>query len=182
MRRVPISGVEHGRRWGLLTAFSRVAPRVVAPVRSPRRAVGGRGYSIVASAQALHDISLRRRCGELSDRLVERVPPGLRVDHAAVALVEHDREWPALEPLLAKPGIVGPRPRGRVIHRPMTQERARHRVETPDQMRAGESRVYPSALWLTPPQPPQCAGLSPCELSSSRTAVAPTRPPSTAAT
>jgi len=31
--------------------FSRVAPRVVAPVRSPRRAVGGGGYAIVASAQ-----------------------------------------------------------------------------------------------------------------------------------
>jgi hypothetical protein len=36
---------------GLLSVFSRVAPRVVAPVRSPRRAVSGRGYSIVASAQ-----------------------------------------------------------------------------------------------------------------------------------
>jgi hypothetical protein len=35
----------------LLTVFSRVAPRVVAPVRSPRRAVDSGGYSIVASAQ-----------------------------------------------------------------------------------------------------------------------------------
>ena len=41
------------RAWpvGLLAVFSRVAPRVVAPVRSPRRAVAGGGYSIVASAQ-----------------------------------------------------------------------------------------------------------------------------------
>src|SRR5438034_11613437 len=40
------------RAWpvGLLAVFSRVAPRVVAPVRSPRRAVAGGGYSIVASA------------------------------------------------------------------------------------------------------------------------------------
>ena len=49
------SGADLWRRaWppmGLLTAFSRVAPRVVSPVRSPRRAVDGRGYSIVASAQ-----------------------------------------------------------------------------------------------------------------------------------
>jgi hypothetical protein len=41
------------RAWplGLLPVFSRVAPRVVAPVRSPRRAVDRGGYSIVASAQ-----------------------------------------------------------------------------------------------------------------------------------
>ena len=49
------SGADLWRRaWppmGLLTAFSRIAPRVVAPVRSPRRAVAGGGYSIVASAQ-----------------------------------------------------------------------------------------------------------------------------------
>jgi hypothetical protein len=38
-------------RWGPLSVFSRVAPRVVAPVRSPRRAVDRGVYSIVASAQ-----------------------------------------------------------------------------------------------------------------------------------
>ena len=37
---MPFSGVERGLL-GLLSVFSRVAPRVVAPVRSPRRAVGG---------------------------------------------------------------------------------------------------------------------------------------------
>jgi hypothetical protein len=37
-------------RW-LLVAVSRVAPRVFAPVRSPRRAAEGGGYFIVASAQ-----------------------------------------------------------------------------------------------------------------------------------
>jgi hypothetical protein len=47
---VPISRVERGRL-GLLAVFPRVAPRVVAPVRSPRRAVAGSGYSIGASAQ-----------------------------------------------------------------------------------------------------------------------------------
>lgn len=46
-----MSGVEHGPRCGPLTVFSRVAPRVVAPVRSPRRAVDRDGYSMVASAQ-----------------------------------------------------------------------------------------------------------------------------------
>jgi hypothetical protein len=47
---VPFSGGERGP-CGLLTVFPRVAPRVVAPVRSPRRAVEGGVYSIVASAQ-----------------------------------------------------------------------------------------------------------------------------------
>src|SRR5262249_42997971 len=43
---------------------------------------------------------------------------GLRVEHAAVTLVEHDRERPALEPLPAKPCVVCPRPGGRVVHPP----------------------------------------------------------------
>src|SRR5207244_12579692 len=63
-------------------------------------------------------------------------PPGFRVEHAGVALVEHDRERPALEPLLAKPRVVRPRPRGRVVHRPMTKQQLREPVPGPHQITA----------------------------------------------
>ena len=69
--------------------------------------------------------SVRLARGELGDRFVERVSSGLRVEHPAVALVEHDRERPALEPLPAKPRVVRPRPGGRVVHRPVTEQQLR---------------------------------------------------------
>ncbi len=67
-----------------------------------------------------------RGCGrELGDRLVERVPSALRIEHPTVALIEDDREWPALGPLPAKPHIVCSRPGSRVVHQPMTQKQLR---------------------------------------------------------
>ena len=83
------------------------------------------------------DIRVRRSRGELGDRLVERVPSALRVEHAAVALVEHDRERPALEALPAKPRVVCPRPRGRVVHEPMAEQQLREPVASPHQIAAG---------------------------------------------
>src|SRR5438046_2511934 len=61
----------------------------------------------------------------------------LRVEHPPVALVEHDRERPALEPLPAKPAVVRPRPRGRLVHQPMAQQQLREPVTGPHQIAAG---------------------------------------------
>lgn len=59
----------------------------------------------------------RRREQMAADPALERTLLG-HVDQAGVALVEHDRERPALEPLPAEPIVVRPRPRSRVVHRP----------------------------------------------------------------
>jgi hypothetical protein len=75
--------------------------------------------------EPLDDIRIRRRDGELADRLVERVASAIRVEHPAVALVEHDRQRPAVEPLPAKPRIVRPRPRSRVVDEAMPQQQLR---------------------------------------------------------
>src|SRR5207249_10068609 len=70
------------------------------------------------------------------DRLVESVPPGLRVEHPAVALVEHDRERPALEALSAKPAVMGSCPRGRVVHHPVPEQQLREPVPGAHQITA----------------------------------------------
>src|SRR5262249_30761060 len=75
--------------------------------------------------------------GELADRLVERVASAFRVEHSAVALVEDDRERPTLEPLPAKPRIVRPRPRSRVVDKAMPQEQPREPMPRPHQIATG---------------------------------------------
>jgi gas vesicle structural protein len=89
------------------------------------------------------NIDIGWRGGELGDCLVERVSSGLRVEHPAVTLIEHDRERPALEPLPTKPPVVRPRPRGRVVHRPVPEQQQRHRqrlVRVPPRLTAPERR------------------------------------------
>src|SRR5205085_98753 len=53
-----------------------------------------------------------------------------------IALVEHDREWLALEPLPAKPAIVRPRPRGRLVHHPVPEQQLREPMPGPHQITA----------------------------------------------
>jgi hypothetical protein len=106
--------------------------------------------------QSTHDIDVRRRRGELGDRLVERVPSALGVEHPAVALVEHERERPALEPLPAKPRVVSPRPRGPAIHGPMAQQQLREPVASPHQIATGvltSTQEITSSLLLWPGHP-----------------------------
>jgi len=96
--------------------------------------------SVVIAAQAdepLDDVDVRRRAGELGDCPIERVSSGLRVEHAAVALVEHDRERPALEALSAKPGVMRSCPRGRVVHHPVPEQQLREPVTGAHQITAG---------------------------------------------
>ena len=95
------------------------------------------GGDAAETDEPLDDVDIRRPGGELGDRFVECVSPGLRVEHASVALVEHDRERSVLEPLLAKPRIVCPRPRGRVVHRAMAKQQLREPVAGPHQIAAG---------------------------------------------
>src|SRR5205823_10975266 len=86
--RCRLSGVERGPRCGPLTVFSRVAPRVVAPVRSPRRAVERGGYSIVASAQQ-YDLGFAVASAFERDAQARRpalVPGGLDQQPAHVAV------------------------------------------------------------------------------------------------
>jgi hypothetical protein len=71
---------------------------------------------------------------ELGNRVVERVPSALGIEHAAVALIEHDRQRPALEPLPPKPRVMRPRLGSRVIHQPMTQQQLREPVTSPHQI------------------------------------------------
>ena len=83
---MPFSGVERGRL-GLLAVFSRVAPGVVAQVRSPRRAVGG-GYSIVASPAVCGEFA---GDGDHDDQAglasgLERVPAPVQPASATVGL------------------------------------------------------------------------------------------------
>src|SRR5207244_4704352 len=108
--------------------------------QSPGSTVNANAVSVETprrQTEPLDDVDVRRRAGELADCPVERVSSGLRAEHPAVALVEHDRERPALEPLSAKPRVVCPRPRGRVIHRAVAQQQLREPVASPHQIATG---------------------------------------------
>ena len=56
--------------------------------------------------EPLDDVEIRWRGGQLCDCFIECLASALRVEHPAVALVEHDRQRPALEALPAKPRVV----------------------------------------------------------------------------
>jgi hypothetical protein len=88
---VPLSGVERGP-CGPLTVFSRVAPRVVAPVRSPRRAVDcgrllHRRERPAMSREFARDGDDDDRAG-LASRL-ERVPAPMQPPSAALGVGLH---------------------------------------------------------------------------------------------
>ena len=132
---MPISGVERGP-WGPLTAQAS-GDGTDTSAELDRQRERRQRRDAAQTDEPLDDVDVRRPTGKLADRLVERVPPLLRVQHPPVTLIEHDRERTVLEPLPTKPAIVRARPRSPVIHQPVPKQQLREPVPDKHQITAG---------------------------------------------
>lgn len=124
----------------------------------------GQRRDAAQAAKAADDLGERRLRREVADRLVERVTARLRLHDRPVALVEGQRERPALERLSPQPGVVraGPGASRR------TPARGAIAASGVDAGRASDRRARPHAPAPDRAPPPHADSATPTATSSPR--------------